>query len=305
MEYGSLKFALQNAVAGNPMTTQSIDNYELVIQPSRGLLRMDWHGLMHYRDLLFLLVRRDFLAQYKQTVLGPLWFIIQPLLTTLVFTVIFGKVARIPTDGIPPMLFYLCGMCVWSYFAGCFGAISNTFITNANLFGKVYFPRIILPLSVVMSKLIAFGIQLLTFLAFLVYFIFFTRVGTVVHVTGWVWMVPLLLLLSAALGLGVGLWISAMTTKYRDLVHLATFLTQLWMYATPVVYPVSQIPERWRWLAALNPMTGIVEAFRKAFLGAGDASPYLLGMSVAITGLVLLTGLILFSRAEKTFVDTV
>lgn len=287
------------------MNDSNTGTYELIIQPSRGLLRIDWHGMLHYRDLLFLLVRRDFLAQYKQTILGPLWFIIQPLLTTLVFTVIFGKVAKIPTDGMPPMLFYLCGMCVWSYFAACFGAISNTFITNANLFGKVYFPRIILPLSVVLSKLIAFGIQLLTFVAFLVYFIYFTQAGAAVHVTGWIWAVPGLLVLSAALGLGVGLWISAMTTKYRDLVHLATFLTQLWMYATPVVYPVSQIPERWQWLAALNPMTGIVEAFRKAFLGAGEASGYLLGMSVAITALVLLTGVILFSRAEKTFVDTV
>ncbi len=288
-----------------PDSAASAPAYELIIQPSRGLLRIDWHGMLHYRDLLFLLVRRDFVAQYKQTILGPLWFIIQPLLTTLVFTVIFGKVARIPTDGIPPMLFYLCGMCVWSYFAGCFGAISNTFITNANLFGKVYFPRIILPMSVVLSRLIAFGIQLLTFLAFLVYFIFFTKVGAVVHVTGWVWAVPLLLVVSAALGLGVGLWISALTTKYRDLVHLATFLTQLWMYATPVVYPISQVPENWQWLAALNPMTGIVEAFRKAFLGAGEASPYLLGMSICMTLLLLLTGVILFSRAEKTFVDTV
>jgi lipopolysaccharide transport system permease protein len=254
---------------------------------------------------LFLLVRRDFVAQYKQTILGPLWFIIQPLLTTLVFTVIFGKVAKIPTDGIPPMLFYLCGMCVWSYFAACFSTISNTFIANASLFGKVYFPRIILPASVVVSKLIAFGIQMATFLVFLIYFIFFTKVGAVVHITPWIWSLPLLLLLSAALGLGVGLWISALTTKYRDLAHLATFLTQLWMYATPVVYPISQIPERWHWLAALNPMTGIVEAFRKAFLGAGEASLYLLGMSACITSLLLLTGLILFSRAEKTFVDTV
>ena len=289
------------------MTTQQPEStsYELIIQPSRGLLRIDWHGILHYRDLLFLLVRRDFVAQYKQTILGPLWFIIQPLLTTLVFTVIFGSVAKIPTDGIPPMLFYLCGMCVWSYFAACFGAISTTFITNANLFGKVYFPRIILPASVVVSKLIAFGIQLATFLIFLLYFIFFTKAGVQVHITSWIWSLPFLLVLSAALGLGVGLWISALTTKYRDLVHLATFLTQLWMYATPVVYPVSQIPDRWLWLVALNPMTGIVEAFRKAFLGSGEASLYLLGMSTSITLLLLLTGLILFSRAEKTFVDTV
>jgi lipopolysaccharide transport system permease protein len=293
-------------MAGN-MTTQQPEtaSYELIIQPSRGLLRIDWHGLLHYRDLLFLLVRRDFVAQYKQTILGPLWFIIQPLLTTLVFTIIFGSVAKIPTDGVPPMLFYLCGMCVWSYFAACFGAISTTFITNANLFGKVYFPRIILPMSVVVSKLIAFGIQLATFLVFLGYFIFFTNSGAQIHITAWIWSLPFLLLISAALGLGVGLWISALTTKYRDLVHLATFLTQLWMYATPVVYPVSQIPERWQWLAALNPMTGIVEAFRKAFLGAGNTSPYMLSMSICITLLLLLTGLILFSRAEKTFVDTV
>jgi lipopolysaccharide transport system permease protein len=291
----------------NNMTTQQLqsNDYELIIQPSKGLLRIDWHGMLHYRDLLFLLVRRDFVAQYKQTILGPLWFIIQPLLTTLVFTVIFGSVAKIPTDGLPPMLFYLCGMCVWSYFAACFGSISTTFITNANLFGKVYFPRIILPMSVVVSKLIAFGIQLATFLAILAYFIFFTNAGESVHITSWIWLLPFLLVLSAALGLGVGLWISALTTKYRDLVHLATFLTQLWMYATPVVYPVSQIPDRWLWLAALNPMTGIVEAFRKAFLGAGGASAYLLGMSVCIAALILLTGLILFSRAEKTFVDTV
>lgn len=284
--------------------TKSYD-YEYIIEPSRGLLRIDWQGLVHYRDLLFLFVRRDFLAQYKQTVLGPLWFIIQPLLTTLVFTVIFGSVAKISTDGIPPMLFYLCGMCVWSYFAVCLSAISNTFIIHADLFGKVYFPRILLPSSVVISKLIAFGIQLATFLGFLGYFAFFTKSGAHIHITAWIWSLPLLLLLSAAMGLGVGLWICALTTKYRDLVHLATFLTQLWMYATPVVYPVSQIPERWLWLVALNPMTGIVEAFRKAFLGAGAASFYLLTMSICITALVLLTGLIMFSRAEKTFVDTI
>jgi lipopolysaccharide transport system permease protein len=284
------------------MNSESDSNYELIIQPSKGLLRIDWQGMKHYRDLLFLLVRRDFLAQYKQTILGPLWFIIQPLLTTVVFTVIFGSVAKIPTDGMPPMLFYLCGMCVWSYFAACFGVISNTFIINADLFGKVYFPRIILPVSVVISKLIAFGIQFVTFLIFWGYFILS---GAPIHVTFWIWSLPLLLLISAGLGLGVGLWICALTTKYRDMAHLATFLTQLWMYATPVVYPVSQIPDRWLWLAALNPMTGIVEAFRKAFLGAGDASLYLLGMSALITLLVLLTGLILFSRAEKTFVDTI
>lgn len=284
-----------------------LDNkYELIIQPSRGLLRIDWHGMMHYRDLLFLLVRRDFLAQYKQTILGPLWFIIQPLLTTVVFTLIFGYVAKIPTDGVPPMLFYLCGMSVWSYFAACLGTTASTFIANSGIFGKVYFPRLIVPLSVVVSRLIAFGIQLGTFLAFLVYFKFYTVAGAALQ-PSWLWLAatPALVLQSAALGLGVGLWISALTTKYRDFAFLSGFLTQLWMYASPVVYPISQVPERWMWLAALNPMTGIIEAYRKAFLGVGEASPYLLGMSFCITILVLLTGLILFSRAEKTFVDTV
>jgi len=290
------------------MTTQQPqpDNYELIIEPSRGLLRIDWHGMLHYRDLLFLLVRRDFLAQYKQTILGPLWFIIQPLLTTLVFTMIFGYVAKIPTDGVPPMLFYLCGMSVWSYFAACLGSTANTFIANSGIFGKVYFPRLIVPLSVVVSRLIAFGIQLGTFLAFLIYFKYFTAAGPVLHPSwGWLMATPALVLQSAALGLGVGLWISALTTKYRDFAFLATFLTQLWMYASPVVYPISQVPERWMWLAALNPMTGIIEAYRKAFLGVGVVSPHLISMSVCITALVLLTGLIMFSRAEKTFVDTV
>lgn len=288
------------------MSATQEPEYELVIQPSRGLLRIDWRGMLHYRDLLFLLVRRDFLAQYKQTILGPLWFIIQPLLTTLVFTIIFGFVAKIPTDGVPPMLFYLCGMSVWSYFAACLGSTASTFIANAGIFGKVYFPRLIVPLSVVVSRLIAFGIQLATFLVFLVYFKYCTDSGQSLH-PSWLWLAvtPVLILQSAALGLGVGLWISALTAKYRDFAFLSSFLTQLWMYASPVVYPISQVPERWMWVAALNPMVGIIEAYRAAFLGVGVVTPYLLGISVCITLLVLLTGLIMFSRAEKTFVDTV
>lgn len=288
------------------MSKNTSDNYELVIQPSHGLIRIDWHGLVHYRDLLFLLVRRDFLAQYKQTILGPLWFIIQPLITTAVFTVVFGFVAKIPTSGVPPMLFYLCGMSVWSYFAACLGTTSSTFNSNSSIFGKVYFPRLIVPLSLVASRFVAFGIQLATFLVFLVYFKWFTASGATLHPSwGWLAVTPFLVLQSAALGLGVGLCISALTTKYRDFIFLTGFLAQLWMYASPVVYPISQVPERWMWLAALNPMTGIIEAYRKAFLGVGDASSYLLGISICITLLILIIGLILFSRAEKTFVDTV
>ncbi len=279
--------------------------YELVVQPTCGWLRIDWQGLVHYRDLLFLLVRRDFLAQYKQTILGPLWFIVQPLLTTLVFTVVFGKVARISTDGLPPMLFYLCGTLAWGYFAGCLGGTSITFLSNAGLFGKVYFPRLIVPLSVVISRLFAFGIQLATFVAFLFYFKFFTAAGAAIHVRWAVLLLPALLLHSALLGLGVGLWITALTTKYRDFSYLSQFLTQLWMYATPVIYPFSTIPERWRGVVALNPMTSIVETYRCAFLGVGTVSADYVALSVLITLVLLVTALAAFSRAERTFVDTI
>ena len=279
--------------------------YELILEPRRGWIRVPWRELAEYKDLLFLLVRRDFVSQYKQTVLGPLWFVIQPLLTTLVFTVVFSQVAKIPTDGQPPLLFYLCGLSAWGYFSGCLGATSNTFLANAGIFGKVYFPRLIVPLSVVISRLTAFVIQLATFLAFFVYYKGFTAAGASIH-PGWALaLVPLLLLESAALGLGVGLWISALTTKYRDFSFLSAFLTQLWMYATPVVYPFSAVPDRWKSWAALNPMTGIVESYRYAFLGTGTVDPMYLALSAAVTVVVLVSGLAVFNRAERTFIDTV
>lgn len=280
-------------------------NVEYIIEPNRSWFRIPWREIIQYRDLLFLLVRRDFVSQYKQTVLGPLWFVIRPLATTIVFTVIFGKVAKISTDGLPQMLFYLCGLLGWSYFSRCMGATSTTFISNASLFGKVYFPRLVVPLSLVVSNLIAFGIQLATFLFFWVYFACFTEGGSYVHMTWFVLLLPLLLLQSAAIGLGVGLWMSSLTAKYRDFVHVAGFMTQLWMYATPVVYPLSLVPERWRWACALNPLTGIVESFRYAFLGQGSVDGGYLVLSVITTVVLLVSGALVFSRTERTFIDTV
>ena len=278
---------------------------ETIIEPTTSWFHVPWREIVQYRDLLFLLVRRDFVAQYKQTILGPLWFVIQPLLTTVVFTVIFSSVAKIPTDKLPPMLFYLCGMLGWNYFARCMGGTSSTFVGNAGLFGKVYFPRLVVPLSVVLSQLISFAIQLVTFLGFWVWFKLFTAGGATFHATSLLFALPLLLLQTAAIGLGVGLWMSSLTAKYRDFGNLAAFLTQLWMYATPVVYPLSMLPERWRWVASLNPMTGIIEAYRYAFLGTGTVEPVYLAASAGTTVIVLLTGIVFFSRVERTFVDTV
>src|SRR5262245_5187246 len=243
-------------------------DYELVIRPTHGWLNLNLGDVWRYRDLLFLLVHRDFVARYKQTVLGPVWFIIQPLLTTVVFTVIFGKIAQIPTDGLPPMLFYLAGLLGWSYFAQTFQMTAGTLVSNAHLFGKVYFPRLVVPLSAVISNLLAFLLQLGTFLCFWVYYKF-TPAGDSIGFSGTVIAFPLVVLQIAALSLGVGLWLSALTAKYRDFAHLSSFIVQLWMYATPVIYPLSQIPGSWRWLAALNPMAMPVEAIKYVLLGQG------------------------------------
>ncbi|MFO7870993.1 MAG: ABC transporter permease [Kiritimatiellia bacterium] len=286
---------------------------EIVIEPGGKWVRIPWREVLRYKDLLFLLVRRDFVSKYKQTVLGPLWFIIQPILMTLVFTVIFGKVAKIPTDKLPPMLFYLCGMLGWRYFSMCLGGTSSTFVSNARLFGKVYFPRLVVPLSVVISNLLAFAIQFGTFIAFWVFFKYFTSAGARFHLTSYVFLLPLLLIQSAAIGLGVGLWMSALTAKYRDFAHLSGFLTQIWMYATPVVYPLSEVIkflenkewEQWSWLPAVNPMTGIIECYRMAFLGKGTVEPMYLLVSAAMTVVLLFSGILIFSRSERTFIDTV
>jgi len=277
-------------------------NWTTIIGPRTGWFDINLKEIWSYRDLIMLFVRRDFVAQYKQTILGPLWFLIQPLLSTLVFTVVFGTIAQIPTDGLPQVMFYMAGITAWTYFANCFTKTSNTFIGNAAIFGKVYFPRLVIPVSIVISNLISFAIQFGLFIVFLLYFYF---KGSSIAPNMWILLTPLLLVQMAALGLGVGILVTSMTTKYRDLSHAVGFGVQLWMYVTPVVYPLSQIPEKWRWLSALNPMTAVVESFRYAFLGAGAIQPWVMGVSIGMTAIFLTLGIILFSKVEKTFIDTV
>lgn len=279
--------------------------YEVVIKPNRSWFYIDWQGLLHYQDLLWFLVKRDFIARHRQTILGPLWFVIQPLLTSVVFVIVFKKVVNISTDGIPPYLFYLCGILIWSYFAKSINATSTTFITNANLFQKLYFPRMIVPLSSVLSNLFPFVIQLTIFLGFYFYFIFFTPAkNTISPNLTLIFILPLLLLQTLCFALGVGLWISALTSKYRDFSFLMGFLTQLWMYATPIIYPVSVIPSHWRFLFALNPMSAIVDLFRAAFFGITPLSYKYFLMSLLVTIITLLSGILIFNKVEKTVVDT-
>ena len=284
---------------------QASSNYEIVIRPTRGWLRLNLAETWQYRDLLFLLVHRDFVAKYKQTILGPAWFVLQPLLTTVVFSIVFGEIAKIPTDYLPPMLFYLAGLLGWNYFAQTFQSTSGTLIGNAGLFGKVYFPRLVVPLSAVISNLFAFALQLATLLAVWIYFKLFTSAGGLFGFSAGIVWLPLVLLQIAALSLGVGLWLSALTAKYRDFTFLSGFIIQLWMYATPVIYPLSQIPEKWRWIAVLNPMTMPVEAIRIMFLGQGTVVGAYVLLSLSITVLLLLSGILVFNKIEKTFVDTV
>jgi lipopolysaccharide transport system permease protein len=277
--------------------------WSMVIEPQRGLLDLRLAELWRYRDLVLLFVRRDFVAVYKQTILGPLWYLIQPLLTTVTFTVIFGQIASLPTDGLPQFLFYMSGTVVWAYFAACLTKTSETFVQNANLFGKVYFPRMAVPVSILISNLITFAIQ---FLLFLVFVLFFAVRGAPIH-PQWTWIAlsPLLVLVMAGLGLGFGVIISSLTTKYRDLRFLVTFGVQLLMYATPVIYPASSIPARFQWLIQANPMTPVVEAFRYAFLGAGTVDAGGLLYSAAFTLVVVALGSVVFNRVEQTFMDTV
>ncbi|HUG12818.1 MAG TPA: ABC transporter permease [Opitutaceae bacterium] len=276
---------------------------ETVIRPRRSWLRLDVGELVQYRDLLLLLVRRDFVSKYKQTILGPAWFVIQPVLTTLVFTVVFGSVAKIPTDGVPPTLFYLCGLLGWNYFAQTLNATGNTFTNNSQIFGKVYFPRLVVPLALVISNLLALGIQLGVFLIFYAHFRW--NVGTPLSLDSTILLFPVVVIHSGVLALGAGLWISALTAKYKDFSHLLGFLTQLWMFATPVIYPLSQIPDKWRWLAIANPMAPVVEIYKRMFLGTGTVEPWHYGISWAITVIVTVTGLLFFQRVERTVVDTV
>jgi len=278
------------------------EHWDIIISPKRSLFELNLREVWNYRDLLGLFVRRDIVAQYKQTILGPLWYFIQPLLTTIMFTIIFGKLAGISTDGIPPMLFYLAGITNWNYFAECLNKTSTTFRDNQNLFGKVYFPRLVVPLSIVLSNLVRYGIQLLLFIAFYIYFLL---QGASIHPNATAFLLPLLVLLLAGLGLGFGLLITAMTTKYRDLVFLVQFGVQLAMYATPIIYPLSEIPAKYQWIALANPMTALIETFKFGLLGQGTFSWLGIAYSSVFTLIIILLGTATFNRTERTFMDTV
>ena len=282
-----------------PLTTQ---NWTTVIKPKSGWFDINLRELWRYRDLIMLFVKRDFTAVYKQTILGPLWFVFQPLFSTLVFTIIFGNVAKIPTDGVPHALFYLAGIIAWNYFASCLDKTSDTFYANAGMFGKVYFPRLSVPLSIVITNLITLAIQFAVFVALLLFYYF---KGTDISLHWSAVFLPFLILQMAALGLGTGIIVSSLTTRYRDFKYLLSFGIQLWMYASPVVYPLSQVPEKWRAVYLINPMASVIETFKFMFLGVGGVNFGEYAIGLAVTALLLSTGVILFSRIEKTFMDTI
>ncbi len=286
----------------------STTEFEIHIRPNQGWLSIDWKGLRDYRDLLLLLVRRDFVSKYQQTILGPLWFIINPLITTVVFTLVFGKVVGVVTDGMNPTLFYMSGLVAWTYFSSLLGSTAATFTGNAHLFGKVYFPRLIVPLAMAASQLFTFVIQLVTFAAMFVIFHYSGKADGLAPST-LALLLPLFVLHMAMLALGVGMALSALTAKYRDFHHLSNFLIQLWMYGTPIIYPLSsllkKIPEGWGWLAVINPMTMVVEAFRYALMGKGTFETGYYCLSLGLSAVIFLIGLMMFQRAARTFVDTV
>ncbi len=286
-----------------PQNEPELEKWDMILEPKRNLLDLRLGDLWRARDLVMLFVWRDFVAYYKQTILGPLWYIIQPLLTTVVFTFIFGSVAKLPTDGLPQFLFYMSGTVIWSYFSTCITKTSDTFILNTQLFGKVYFPRLAVPVSILISSLIGFAIQFIFFLGFMV---FFALRGSVLHPNWWILMTPVLILLMAGLGLGSGVIISSLTTKYRDLRFLVQFGVQLLMYATPVIVPISSFPQRFQWIILANPMTPIVEIFRYAYLGGtGAVNLPDLAYSFGFMLVVVAIGTVIFNRVEQTFMDTV
>ena len=278
------------------------DKWNIHIKPKIGWFEINIKELFHYKDLIWLFVKRDFVTFYKQTILGPLWYVIQPLINTIVFTIIFGNLAKISTDGVPPFIFYMSGTVAWSYFASCITLTSNTFSQNAAIFGKVYFPRITVPIANVIISLLQFFIQFVIFILFLIYF---AIQGGLIHPNIYILLLPLIIFQMAVLGLGFGILISSLTTKYKDLNFVMSFFVQLWMYATPIVYPLSIVPEKYRLLVILNPMASIVETFRGAFLGVSSIELNHIFISVSFTLLIFFLGLLMFNRVEKSFMDTI
>lgn len=283
------------------MHTES-EHWDLVIQPKSKWYDLQLREILRYKDLLFLFVRRDFVSLYKQTILGPLWFFIQPIITSITFTVIFGNLAKISTDGLPQILFYMCGVTLWTYFSDTLTKTSDTFTSNAHIFGKVYFPRMIVPLSVVVSNLIKLGVQ---FILFILVWLYYLMSGDSLNPNSALLLVPFLIVLMGFLGLSFGIIISSLTTKYRDLKFLVVFGVQLLMYASPIVYPLSIVPDKYRWIILANPVTSIIETFKYAFLGVGEFNWIHLAYSFVFTLMLFILGLIIFHRVEKSFMDTV
>jgi lipopolysaccharide transport system permease protein len=274
----------------------------LLIKPKKNLFDINFIELWHYRDLIKLMVRRDFVAQNKQTVLGPLWFVITPLVSVLVYAVVFKGIAGISTEGIPPILFYMTGLTLWGYFSGTLSATSNVFVANAAIFGKVYFPRLVSPISVTISSIFRFLVQMGLLLVIL---ICYSIGGYNFHFSIYTLLIPVVFLIATIFALGVGIIISSLTTKYRDFRNILALVIQLWMYATPIIYPVSIIPEKFRWISEANPMTPLIEAFKFGIIGVGTVSTTAFLYSAIVSIVILSIGVLMFNKVENTFMDTV
>lgn len=279
------------------------DKYVEIISAKIPLIDFKLRETFHYRGLIYMFVCRDFVTQYKQTILGPLWYIIQPLITAIIFTLIFTKVAAISTDGVPPVVFYLGGLTLWNYFSSALSSTSSMFIDNQGIFGKIYFPRMVVPISSVISNLIKFAIQFILFLVFYLYY-YFGNASTL-HLNRFILLVPLLILITMGLSLGFGVLFSSFTTKYRDLKFLLGFAVQLWMYATPIIYPLSSLSQNYQWVLALNPMTGVITAFKYAFFSTDIVKWQYLIYSFVFMVVLILVSTLIFNRIEKNFIDTI
>lgn len=283
-------------------TEETTQKWESEIKSDNSLFSINFKEVWQYRDLLLMLVKRDYISTYKQTILGPIWFFVQPILTMVIYVILFGQVAKLSTDGAPQMAFYLSGITIWNYFSETLSKTASVFRDNSNVFGKVYFPRLIVPLSIVVSGLLKFGLQFLLFISIVLYFTF---VKGLIHPNIWVLATPVLLLLMACFSLGLGMIFSSLTTKYKDLVFLLTFGIQLFMYSTPVVYSISSIPLKYRWVVNANPLTSIFECYRYGYLGVGHFEPLGLLKSSITIFFILMLGVVIFNKVEKSFMDTV
>jgi lipopolysaccharide transport system permease protein len=272
------------------------------IEDKHSLFDLKLKEVWKYKDLIYMFVKRDFVSGFKQTILGPIWFFINPILTTIVYLIVFGKIANLPTDGAPPLLFYLAGVTLWNYFSSALTGTSYTFAGNANIFGKVYFPRLVTPISIVISNLMRFGVQMLLFV---IVWIYYLTKGDIHPNWSWILLTPFLILLMAVFALGTGMIFSSLTTKYKDLNMILGFGVSLYMYATPVIYPASSLSGIFKKLSYYNPLTGIFECFKYSWIGVGDFSPLMLGISTIIILVIFMIGLVIFNKVEKTFMDTV